>query len=227
MHFGDIADRTIFDPFHHQTIAFTGAALVAHLRHDFVLARGQSQLARFPNIVCQRLLAIHVFLFAHRRHRGKRMQIVRSRDTNGVDTGFFFEHVVKIDVGIAAFVAAVAGLFGIGVIHQLFRRLAALDTAKINFAVIHFLNGIGDRDHLHFRQLHELCHVICTLPADADDRKIDLVTRRDVTRAAKNATRHNRKRRGGAGGAQKLPAGHAWFFVVWLVFHLASFAVWR
>ena len=89
------------------------AALVAHLRHHFVVLGQFAQVPRLVHGLRQRLLAVHVFahLDGSRGHEG--MAMVGYRHRHGVDVlFFFFQHVapvlVKPRVGVQA-----AGFFGL------------------------------------------------------------------------------------------------------------------
>ena len=76
MRFAHRADDAGPDHFAQAAGFFGGLALVAHLRGDFVLARRLGELARFPNRMGQRLLAIDMFAQLDRRHRGEGVQMI-------------------------------------------------------------------------------------------------------------------------------------------------------
>src|SRR2546426_140232 len=60
MHFAHISNRAIPNRFAQSSRSFRRLALVPHLCHDFVFARSICDLARFPNRMRERLLAIHM-----------------------------------------------------------------------------------------------------------------------------------------------------------------------
>ena len=77
-----------------------GAALVAHLRRHFLNRRQIAHLARFPNGLRQRFLAINVFVQVQSRHGDNRVVMVGRGDRDGVD-GFshLVEHFAEIAEG--------------------------------------------------------------------------------------------------------------------------------
>ena len=80
--------------------------LVAHLRHHPVLARRQHQLARFPDGVRQRLLAINMLAQGHRHHCRRAVLMVGNGHAHGVQRLFLVQHfpVILVSLGRRQFV---------------------------------------------------------------------------------------------------------------------------
>src|SRR6185295_7505287 len=70
------ADEAGFDPFDLAADVFGSVAGVAHLRGDFVFARGFGEGSDFRDIVAEGLFAIDVLSEQHRRHRSSVVRVV-------------------------------------------------------------------------------------------------------------------------------------------------------
>ena len=68
------------------------AALIAHLRGQLFLAGQPAHLARFPDRLRERLLAVNMFAQAHGGDGSRAMHVIRRRDGNGVDR---FAHLIE------------------------------------------------------------------------------------------------------------------------------------
>src|SRR5262249_7134058 len=98
MHLANRADNTRLDNLDCPPQTIFGAALVAHFGRDTTFFRQLAQQPRFINRLRQWLLAIN--MFAHfDGHRGDNsVQMVRSRDDDGVERLFSFQHLAEITI---------------------------------------------------------------------------------------------------------------------------------
>ena len=90
----DIADGAGPNPLAQPPPAFALAAVVAHLRGDFMFPGRQGKQPGFADVVRQRLFAVNVLAQPNGRHRGHRMMMVGRGDKHGVDlTVHLVEHL--------------------------------------------------------------------------------------------------------------------------------------
>ena len=85
MGLGHFPDRACPNVFAKHPVSFLAMALVAHLSGHLGLAGHVPQLARFGDIMADRLFAIDVFAQLHRDHRGERVVMIGRGDKDGVD----------------------------------------------------------------------------------------------------------------------------------------------
>jgi hypothetical protein len=96
------ADGARPNHFAQPAVAFARMPLVAHLRNHSVFARRQRQLARFPDRVRQRLLAINMFARRHRQHRRRPVLMIRDGDAHRVQRLLLVHHHPVIPVKLRA-----------------------------------------------------------------------------------------------------------------------------
>ena len=85
VHLLDLPDRPLPNQPRPQPILNVRVNLVPHLRHHPLLRRQQPHLPRLPHRLRQRLLTIHMLPRPHRRHRHRRMHVVRRRHAHRVN----------------------------------------------------------------------------------------------------------------------------------------------
>src|SRR5256884_1032937 len=76
VHFAYRADHVGLNPFDGGAERIAGVAAVAHLRGDLVFARGAGELARFVEVVRERLLAVNMLAELDGGHRGDGVVVV-------------------------------------------------------------------------------------------------------------------------------------------------------
>src|SRR5207302_3958828 len=111
------------------TRALTRVTLVAHLRDDLVLARQSSQETRLVHGPRERLLAVDVFLCAHRRRGDRRVHVIRRCDDDAVEILLLRQHLAEIGV--------LGGLLVLVTQRNTFR--ARLASGRGRTAVAHYL----------------------------------------------------------------------------------------
>jgi hypothetical protein len=74
-------------------------------------------------------------------------------------------------------------------------RLSPGHAAEVKALEIEILGGIGNRDHLRVRLREERPQVGASLTAGADQRDVDLVAWRDLSRPSEDVPRHDGQRR--------------------------------
>src|SRR3954471_11733830 len=129
MEFLRMPDDSGLNHFNGTTKSVASAALVAHLRGEFFLLGEFSHLARFPDSLGQRLLAINMFAEAHRSDGGGAMHVVGRRNRDGVN-GFahFIEHFTPIAIKLR--VVGATSFFG----HSLERLVLAIQSIRVDVA---------------------------------------------------------------------------------------------
>src|SRR2546423_15389135 len=81
-------------------------SVIAHLRGHAHFPGHLGHFARFPHVVRQRFLAVHVLALLHRRDRDDGVIMIRRGAEHRVDRFFLFQHLAKIFV-LAALVVLV------------------------------------------------------------------------------------------------------------------------
>lgn len=117
MDFADRADGIVQNEFAQSASVFGSLALIAHLSGDFVLARGLGNLARLPDGMGERFLAINVFAELDGGHGNERMEMIGRGDHYGVDVLLFLEHFAKVgeDFCFWIFFEDASGVVGVDV----------------------------------------------------------------------------------------------------------------
>src|ERR1035437_9174606 len=90
--FADLANDAAPHQLDSATQAITGAALVPHLGHDFVLERGLTHDSRFMHGAGEGLFTIDMFTPLHGRHGGYGVSVVGGGDHHRID---LFAHLVQ------------------------------------------------------------------------------------------------------------------------------------
>ena len=85
VNFAHGADRSRLNQLNHAAVVVAGMDLRAHLRGDLGPSSGLSNDARFPDVVSQRLFAIHVLAELQCRKRGKGVRVFTGTDNDGVE----------------------------------------------------------------------------------------------------------------------------------------------
>ena len=187
MHLAHLADRAGIEPLLHQAQALFRVALVAHLRHDLVLARRLGQRPGLADGARQRLLHVDVLAELHRGHRDHGVRVIGRRDEHRVDVLLLLEHHAEVLV--------------VGRLRELVERRAALRRAGLGGRA---LVAVAQRDDVvglrHVEQVVR-AHAVRV----ADDGDVDGVARR-LEPGAEHVARHDREAGRGGGGAHELAA---------------------
>jgi hypothetical protein len=190
VHFAHFADRAGVQKLDRLPDADGGMSLVAHLRGNTRLARDAGDLARFADVVRERLLAIDVPARAHRPNGDDRVQVVGRRADDRVHGAFFFEQDAKVLVIGAPEIRRACRVvfldFGA-------RRLAAPQRAVAPARVFERFRRISDGDHLRICLLEERAHIGHPAASGADERDVHLLARWHEARAAEDVPWHDRE----------------------------------
>ncbi len=157
------ANRAVFEPFGHQSVALEGHTLVSHLRGDLVLSRGRGQSTGLVDRPGERLLAVDVLSPLDGRHRDDRVQMVRRAHNDRVDSLFLVEQFPEIFV-----------FRGPWILVERVRRVAPID--------------VGQRDDVLVVDLFE---VPATLAADAHTCDVQFFAWWRMAGAAQDMAGHN------------------------------------
>ena len=203
VHLPHRANRPVPDPLARQADADVGVPNIAHLRGDAQGLGHLSDLARLPHVVCEWLLAEHMFASSHSDDRYVGMQVVRRGTKNGIDGRFLLQH----DAEVFIFRAAVVGsLLGVVLLNFRTHRFAPTKILVVKRVQAELLNWIGDRDHLGIRLLEQRTHVGPSLATGTHQCDVHFVAGRHVPRTTQHVWSDNRGGHGGGGGLQKSSA---------------------
>ena len=95
------SDHTSLDDLNGAPQPIFGAALVAHLGHDFVIFGQLAQVASFVNRLGQRFLAVNVFPHLDRSRGNDAVQVIRNGNRDRINILLLFlKHLAPVLVGI-------------------------------------------------------------------------------------------------------------------------------
>ena len=173
------------------THQFAGRAKFAHgplhaanLENSIIGAGGLHHRPAFQHGMRHGFLAINILARPGRRDGHERMPMIRRGNDDGINI-LPRQQIAEILVGVAAFIRAPVGVFGVGGFHRLFRQIQP--------GAVH----IAYRQHADVLAREAGMHQAVTLLADADEAERDLFARGAVRRP--QAGRQNERSRAGDG----------------------------